>query len=277
VDPEIEIDSDEVFYLHRVKDGQDFYFIVNPVLDSREINVTIKNSGKPELWNLENGEISDLLAYKRDGVNVSFHMYMQPYGSAMVSFADDKSVCHVEKTNVTVAGITDSKVEGYGRLNCDAFAMVCKDGFSREVSISHVEPSVPVVFADDWSFKANLDNVLVINNWKVTMDKGEDGEKLGYFTGSFDDSSWMDFRMGAWEMQLPEERDSKEYQRLIDKAYAALSENEGFRKALLATGDAVLTHSIGKKDITKTVLTEREFISRLNNIRKLLKVLEAVG
>ena len=65
-------------------------------------------------------------------------------------------------------------------------------------------------------------------------------------------------------------RDSQEYQELLDRAYDALFENEGFRKALEATKGANLTHSIGKRDIHKTVLTEREFISRLNRLRSKL-------
>ena len=63
-------------------------------------------------------------------------------------------------------------------------------------------------------------------------------------------------------------RDSKEYQDLLDRAYAALNENTSFRKALEATGDAVLTHSIGKSDITHTVLTKKEFCSRLMRLRE---------
>lgn len=63
-------------------------------------------------------------------------------------------------------------------------------------------------------------------------------------------------------------RDSDEYQELLDRAYDALATNEGFRKALLATNKAVLKHSIGKKFYKETVLTEHEFISRLNRIRE---------
>lgn len=62
-------------------------------------------------------------------------------------------------------------------------------------------------------------------------------------------------------------RDSQEYQDLLDKAYIALSKNTGFQKALLATGNAILTHSIGKSDIKQTVLTKQEFCSRLTKIR----------
>lgn len=66
-------------------------------------------------------------------------------------------------------------------------------------------------------------------------------------------------------------RDSDEYQKLLDKAYNQLAKNEGFKKALLATGDATLTHSKGKKKTSETVLTTKEFTSQLTKIRDRLK------
>jgi uncharacterized protein YyaL (SSP411 family) len=67
------------------------------------------------------------------------------------------------------------------------------------------------------------------------------------------------------------DRSSKEYQELLDRAFDALSQNTGFQKALLASGDSTLTHEIGKSKENETVLTKREFISRLNKIREKLK------
>lgn len=66
-------------------------------------------------------------------------------------------------------------------------------------------------------------------------------------------------------------RDSDEYQDLLDRAFSEMSKNEGFKKALLATGSATLTHSIGKTDLHKTVLTQSEFCRRLTSIREQLK------
>ena len=64
-------------------------------------------------------------------------------------------------------------------------------------------------------------------------------------------------------------RDSDEYQELLDRAYSAMfSQNEKARKALLATKSATLTHSIGRRKINETVLTQQEFCSRLTDIRK---------
>lgn len=63
-------------------------------------------------------------------------------------------------------------------------------------------------------------------------------------------------------------RDSIEYQSLLDRAYMAMyNDSEGFRNALHATQKATLTHSMGKNKINETVLTEREFCSRLMKLR----------
>jgi len=62
-------------------------------------------------------------------------------------------------------------------------------------------------------------------------------------------------------------RDSKEYQDLLDRAYLALSTNLKFRKALLASQHSVLKHTIGRSKSNMTVLTVREFCSRLTHLR----------
>lgn len=70
-------------------------------------------------------------------------------------------------------------------------------------------------------------------------------------------------------------RKSTEYQDLLDKAYNSLfSQNIKARAALLATNGANITHSIGKKNKSETVLTEQEFCSRLMKIRKQLQITE---
>lgn len=62
-------------------------------------------------------------------------------------------------------------------------------------------------------------------------------------------------------------RSSVIYQNLLDKAYTAMyNESASFKKALLATNGA-LTHSMGKQDENKTVLTTREFCGRLIKLR----------
>ena len=64
-------------------------------------------------------------------------------------------------------------------------------------------------------------------------------------------------------------RDSKEYQDLLNRAFQAMyDQSESFRKALEASGSATLTHSIGKKKESETVLTVSEFCGRLTRLRE---------
>lgn len=69
----------------------------------------------------------------------------------------------------------------------------------------------------------------------------------------------------------PYKRDSEDYQKLLDRAYYALSQNASFQRALLATCNSSLTHSIGKNKINETVLTVQEFTSRLYKLREELQ------
>ena len=80
---------------------------------------------------------------------------------------------------------------------------------------------------------------------------------------------WRKQRLWWKDVSYP--RESKEYQDLLDRAYDALAENTGFQKALLATHNAVLKHSIGGTDQKKTILTRREFCGRLTNLRSRLQ------
>lgn len=81
---------------------------------------------------------------------------------------------------------------------------------------------------------------------------------------------WWQTQTLFWQGQAFK-RDSEEYQELLDRAFDALSTNASFKKALLATGTATLTHSIGKTKQQETVLTRQEFCSRLTKIRERLR------
>ena len=88
--------------------------------------------------------------------------------------------------------------------------------------------------------------------------------------------NWYESQTLWWNGE-PIKRDSKEYQDLLDEAYENLfRQNSKARKALLATQNANLTHKMGKKSIKQTILTEREFCSRLMKIRAKIKSEEFV-
>ena len=65
-------------------------------------------------------------------------------------------------------------------------------------------------------------------------------------------------------------RYSDEYQQLLDRAYSELAQNEEFVNALKSSCGNALVHSIGKTNTKETILTEYEFVSRLEILREQL-------
>lgn len=78
-----------------------------------------------------------------------------------------------------------------------------------------------------------------------------------------------------WWRGDPIDRFTDEYQELLDRAYDSMAKNSSFRKALLASGDSELTHSIGKSKRKDTILTTREFCGRLMMLRSKIKYEES--
>jgi predicted NAD-dependent protein-ADP-ribosyltransferase YbiA (DUF1768 family) len=82
---------------------------------------------------------------------------------------------------------------------------------------------------------------------------------------------WQERQILHWQ-GAQYERDGSKYQKLLDRAYFEMcSQSDSFRRALLATQDAVLQHSIGKSKTNETVLTRTEFTSRLTKLRRVIQ------
>ena len=80
-------------------------------------------------------------------------------------------------------------------------------------------------------------------------------------------TSWQTDQI-VWWKGTAINRQSKEFQDLIRKAYKAMFEqNECFRIALLSTCGTKLYHCRGEQDSYKTILTESEFCSVLTEMR----------
>lgn len=69
----------------------------------------------------------------------------------------------------------------------------------------------------------------------------------------------------------PIKRNSEEYTLLLERAFLQLGKNEKFKKALLSTQNAKLTHSMGKNKKSETVLTTQEFCRLLTDLRTKLQ------
>ncbi len=81
---------------------------------------------------------------------------------------------------------------------------------------------------------------------------------------------WKD-KQTLWWKGVDYDRHGKAYQDLLDRAFNELAKDPKFKKALLDTGNAKLTHTLGWNNPRETILTRDEFCSRLMKIRKELQ------
>lgn len=80
---------------------------------------------------------------------------------------------------------------------------------------------------------------------------------------------WRTTQTLHWQ-GTPLDRHGREYQDLLDEAYASMLEpNPRAARALRETGTARLLHTIGRGDPSETILTRTEFTSRLERLRAL--------
>lgn len=216
ITPEIEIDSEEVFYLHRIKDGRDLFFLVNPVEDAADITVTWVGEHTPEIWDLETGEIRRACVYTvRDG-RTSLRVHMEPFGSAMFSFAEELEQNHVEEAGLLVEQTqfapdgASGVIHAAARLEEDATVHVALGGETRTLAVPARRPLPVIPIGGALPFAIDKPNSLNTDAWKMKYaEPGDDTAAIT--TGQADMSGWLDMRMGAWEMQLPVERDEETY------------------------------------------------------------------
>ena len=91
--------------------------------------------------------------------------------------------------------------------------------------------------------------------------------KMAKFRGKKRNKAWKQIQK-LWWLGEEFDRHGDEYQALIARFYDELGwQSASFRNALIASGKATLTHSIGHNDPSQTILTEREFCSNLTRVR----------
>ncbi len=115
------------------------------------------------------------------------------------------------------------------------------EGFLQSLKLRSIKKQKQVCLLSGKDAKNSTIHTLAQLRWRITHNLYWQGKRINRF--------------------------SDEYQKLLDKAYSELSKNKDFIKALEETDRKKLVHSIGINDARKTVLTEYEFISRLNRIR----------
>ncbi|KLU40857.1 MAG: glycosyl hydrolase [Limnochordia bacterium] len=211
ITPDVEISDPNVFYLHRIKDGKDVYFLVNPTAEDRSMTLSLEGLGRPEAWCSVSGKITPVPVYRHEEGRTIFPVELSQYGSAMFVLNKGEAADHVIDTNLSVDGVGEGTVQAYSRTPGRGFVKV-KSGDRVEVlEVTVPEPLDAMVLDGTWQFAAPYDNAFLIQRFRFKQDDEGQGVELGYADPEFDDSEWLEFKQGAWELQLPFERDERTY------------------------------------------------------------------
>jgi hypothetical protein len=204
IEPDVVIDNPEIFYLHRIKDERDLYFLVNPTFQPQSAEVRLAGETEPVLWDPSTGAERVIAPSRVREGRTWFRLDLPPAGSAFVT-TQPAGAYRVVDTNITVETVTPDRVTG--RITGgEAWATISSGGEEERLQAQGGAVLAPLVLDGDWEFIAEDANTLIVDRWLV-MPEQDGGVPDAYAAPDADASDWLPVTMGAWAYQLPSEPD----------------------------------------------------------------------
>ena len=203
LEPRIEIDNDELFSLHRRKDGRDVVFVVNPTTEVQEADVRMHGDVQPLRWDPSTGSERIVAPSRFADDRTHLRLSLPPVGSAIL-VGGERSGPRVVSASFDVDAVEGGVVLGTTTNGRAEVAVDLGDGTIRE-SAAALEPAPDALgLRGPWTFEAEGGNALVLERW-VAADEADGGEPAEYAADGVDESTWTPMVPGAWAYQLPAE------------------------------------------------------------------------
>lgn len=205
--PDVEIDNPEVFYLHRVCDDQDIYFLVNPTAEAQPATISLTGEIQPALWNPSTGETRPAAPCHVEGGRTRFSLELPPVGSAFV-LTQPLQNWHITDTNLVIESVDSEHITGYGRAERGYVVLADRNGRRERLEADGGRLPAPLVLDREWEFEPQKANALTLGCWMATAEAERDGTSPAQYTApDVDTSGWLPMVAGAWAYQLPAEPD----------------------------------------------------------------------
>ncbi|MCI0699173.1 hypothetical protein L0337_45125 [candidate division KSB1 bacterium] len=209
--PDVTISDEDIFYLHRIKDGHDIYFFVNTSQEDKgAVEITFEQIGQPELWNPNTGDITPIHVYQIQNGRLAIQLDFPASASHIVVLNGELKKPFIIETNLTVENFDDNTLVGHSGSAKEIFAEIVTNKKSQRVTAKAQKLLRPLTLGKKFNFNLEQDNALLLSKWKMQIDAGT-GFMQDYHQPDFDDTTWLNVTSGAWEMQLPQERDQATY------------------------------------------------------------------
>lgn len=138
-----------------------------------------------------------------------------------------------------------------------------------------LDPSAPVRFEIDGMQCASLDGFIeslkfekIKDQKNITKRVGNDAKKRGIQKDNLGNQTAS--RKVFWQGESFN-RNSKKFKDLLSRVFREMAKNPNYQAALMATEDSDFTHSKGKTNKKDTLLTKKELIENLQELRSELK------
>jgi hypothetical protein len=211
ITPDVTISDENIFYLHRIKDGYDVYFLVNTAQTPVEgVEISFEKTAQPELWNPNTGDIEPVPVYgiKKNRLHITLDFPASE--SHIVVLKNPVGDRYIESANITIDHIDDSVISGYGNPDKPVYAKIRTKKGVRRITAQTRRALKPISLGKSFQFDLEDENVLCISRWKM-MIANENQIYEVFADPSLEYGEWFDVKPGAWELQLPQERDNGHY------------------------------------------------------------------
>lgn len=210
--PDVTVSEEDVFYLHRVKDDFDIYFFANTSQQEKHnVEITFEAIGTPELWDINTGTITPMMDYAVQKKRLVVKRDFAAADAQVIIVRQSPEMLHVERANFTVTAVTNDSVSGHGIPEGKTARATLVHGKRHRTLSAPAQRSLrPLTLPQTWAFHCHGDNALLLNTWRMIVSSGHAARPAEAEAG-FDDSAWLKVTGGAWEMQLPQERDEATY------------------------------------------------------------------
>lgn len=210
--PDVTINNEQVFYLHRVKDEYDVYFIINTLQKPQgKVKISFEKLAKPELWDPNTGDIKPIYPYWVKDGRLFIELEFEATESKIIVLKDELDELQITSSNLIISSFDNGIVKGHSfENNVNPFAIISKNGKNKKIESPSVKQMAAIKLGREYEYILEDDNVLCIDKWKMFVDNGS-AVKNEIIKHDYNDNEWLDVTMGAWEMQLPQERDEENF------------------------------------------------------------------
>jgi hypothetical protein len=197
IEPDAEIENDELFSLHRRKDDRDLYFVINPTFEEQRARVTLPGDVQPELLDPTDGVERPAGPLRSEDGRTAFDLTLPPVGSTFVVVGPAQGR-RIVGSNLRLEHVTAVTARGTGTSE-EGWIDVRVHGHVARSSARTTALPTPILLDGPWRFSSDSLNALVLDRWEASPElEGARGASLE----QADPDGWVALGHGAWSYQL---------------------------------------------------------------------------